>query len=82
MGVGFAIPINLVRNIADQLVNDGEVTRGYLGIVIQNLTPMLAESFNIDQKKGVLIDQVEKSSPAAQAGLKQGDVIISYDGNR
>ena len=51
MGVGFAIPINLVRNIADQLVNDGEVTRGYLGIVIQNLTPMLAESFNFDQKK-------------------------------
>lgn len=80
MGVGFAIPINLAREIANQLIEKGEVTRGYLGIVIQPLTPDLARSFNIEDGKGILISQVSEGSAAEKAGLKQGDVIIAYRG--
>ena len=80
MGVGFAIPINLASAIANQLIEHGEVTRGYLGIVIQPLTPDLAESFGMEQSKGILVAQVSEDSPAAQAGLRQGDVIVAYQG--
>lgn len=80
MGVGFAIPVNLAKNIADQLIDSGEVTRGYLGIVIQNMTPELAESFDIDEQKGILVAQVSEDSPAERAGLKVGDLIVSYQG--
>ena len=80
MGIGFAIPINLAGAIAEQLIANGEVTRGYLGIVIQPLTPDLAESFNIDQNQGILVAQVSDNSPAAEAGLRQGDVIVGYRG--
>lgn len=81
MGVGFAIPINLAKAIANQLIEQGEVTRGFLGIVIQPLTPDLAESFGMDQSQGILIAQVSEDSPAANAGLRQGDVIVGYRGN-
>ncbi|KHE94109.1 MAG: DegQ family serine endoprotease [Candidatus Scalindua rubra] len=80
MGVGFAIPINLARDIANQLIDTGEVTRGYLGIMIQPLTADLAKSFGADQGKGILISQVTDDSPAEKAGLKQGDVIVAYRG--
>ena len=81
MGVGFAIPINLGKTIADQLIEKGEVTRGYLGIVIQPLTTELAESFGIESgHQGILIAQVTKNSPADKAGLRQGDVIVAYRG--
>ncbi len=80
MGVGFAIPINMVKSIANQLIDDGEVTRGYLGIVIQSLTPELADSFGLPQNTGILIAQVGEDSPAAQAGLRQGDVIVAFQG--
>lgn len=80
MGVGFAIPVDLAISIADQLMDSGEVTRGYLGIVIQDLTPDLARSFDLDQNQGILVAQVTEDSPAAEAGLKQGDVIIAYKG--
>lgn len=80
MGVGFAIPINLANTIAKQLIDKGEVTRGYLGIVIQPLTSELAESFGVDQGKGILVAQVSEGSPAEQAGLQQGDIILAYDG--
>ncbi len=80
MGVGFAIPINLARTIADQLIETGEVTRGYLGILIQQLTPELAESFGVEPGQGIVVAQVTSDSPAAAAGLRQGDVIIAYDG--
>ncbi len=82
MGVGFAIPVNLAKNIADQLIDSGEVTRGYLGIVIQNMTPELAESFDIDEKKGILVAQVSEDSPAEKAGLKVGDLIVRYQGEK
>jgi len=80
MGVGFAIPINLASAIANQLIEHGEVTRGYLGIVIQPLTPDLAESFGMEQHQGILVAQVSEDSPAAEAGLRQGDVIVAYQG--
>jgi len=80
MGVGFAIPIDLAREIANQLIDSGEVTRGFLGIVIQQLTPELAESFDIEQRQGILISQVSDDSPAAKAGLQPGDVIVAFRG--
>ncbi len=78
MGVGFAIPSNLIKAIADQLIAQGEVTRGYLGIVIQQLTPDLAESFGIKEKQGILVADVAADSPAEKAGLSQGDVIVGF----
>ncbi|AEJ00089.1 protease Do [Nitrosomonas sp. Is79A3] len=80
MGIGFAIPINLVERIANQLIEKGEVVRGYLGIMIQPLTADLAKSFDLKNDKGILIAQVTKNSPAEKAGLKAGDVIVSYQG--
>jgi len=80
MGIGFAIPINLVERIAHQLIEKGEVVRGYLGIMIQPLTPDLAKSFDLKDDKGILVAQVTKNSPADKAGLKAGDVIVSYQG--
>jgi serine protease Do len=81
MGVGFAIPSNLIAAIANQLIEQGEVTRGFLRIVIQQITPDLAESFDIDAGKGILVAQVGENSPAEKAGLRQGDVILSFRRN-
>ncbi len=80
MGIGFAIPVNMVKNIRDQLVEQGSVTRGYLGVMIQNLTQELAESFGLETTQGILVSQVTEDSPAAAAGLKQGDIVLEYDG--
>ena len=80
MGVGFAIPINMVKGVAQQLLEEGEVKRGYLGIVIQTLTPELAESLELEGEKGILVAQVSERSPAAKAGLRQGDLIIEFEG--
>ncbi len=80
MGIGFAIPINLAARIANQLIEKGEVVRGYLGIMIQPLTADLAKSFDLKSDKGILIAQVTKGSPADKAGLKAGDVIVNFQG--
>jgi serine protease Do len=72
-GVGFAIPINLVRNVADQIVRTGSVTRGFLGVAPQELTPDLAKQFG--SKRGVLVAEVTAGGPAEKAGLQAGDVI-------
>ncbi len=80
MGVGFAIPISLARSVAEQLINSGEVNRGYLGVVIQELTPELADTFDLENQHGALIAQVAEGSPADQAGLRTGDLIIAYQG--
>ncbi|SFI64230.1 DegQ family serine endoprotease [Nitrosomonas sp. Nm34] len=80
MGVGFAIPSNLAKAITTQLIEHGEVTRGYLGIVIQQLTSDLAESFGIEASQGILVAQVSKHSPAEKAGLQQGDIIERFQG--
>jgi len=80
MGIGFAIPINMIKTIRDQLIEHGSVIRGYLGVAIQNLTSELAQSFNLEGQKGALVAGVTKDSPAEKAGLKQGDVIIEFAG--
>lgn len=79
-GVGFAIPVNMVKYIVEQLREDGKVTRGFLGILIQDLTPELAKSFGISEGHGIVVADVTKDSPAERAGLKRGDVIVAYDG--
>ena len=79
-GIGFAIPINLAKLIADQLIEHGKVTRGRLGVSIQPLTPELAESFGLEKVTGALVNQVLSDSPAQKAGLKRGDVLLSFDG--
>ncbi|MCG6917949.1 MAG: DegQ family serine endoprotease [Deltaproteobacteria bacterium] len=79
-GIGFAIPSNMAVHIVDTLIAHGKVERGWLGVSIQDLTPELAKSFDLDSTKGTLIAQVMKGGPAEKAGLKRGDVVISYDG--
>lgn len=80
MGIGFAIPINLANTITKQLMAYGKVTRGHLGISIQELSPKLAKSFDLEKNEGILVAQVMDDSPAADAGIKQGDIIISFRG--
>jgi len=79
-GIGFAIPINMAQRVVRQLVKSGKVTRGYLGVVIQDLTPSLAEQFKITGTKGAVVNQVTKDAPADKAGLKIGDVITRLNG--
>jgi serine protease Do len=79
-GVGFAIPSDLAQSVYGQLAKTGKVTRGWLGVDVQEITPELAKSFNLREKKGVLISQVEPGSPAAKAGIKSGDILLEYDG--
>lgn len=79
-GIGFAIPINLAQGIVDQLKDHGSVTRGWLGVGIQDLTPDLADYYGLKDKKGVLVSQVFKGDPAEEAGIKPNDIIVSVDG--
>src|SRR6202030_1868553 len=80
VGIGFAIPSDVVRHIVDQLREHGRVARGWLGVQMQEVTPALAKAVGLGREKGVLVDVVEKDSPAARAELKQGDVILAFDG--
>ena len=79
-GVGLAVPANLVSQVAQSLVQSGKVVRGYLGVSVQDISPALAESFNLKSRDGALVAQVEPNSPAARAGLKEGDVIAGVNG--
>jgi Do/DeqQ family serine protease len=79
-GIGFAIPINLAKLVADQLISRGEVTRGWLGVSIQPLDADLAESFGLDRVTGALVTRVLPGTPAEKAGLQRGDVLLSFDG--
>ncbi|MGA7802857.1 MAG: DegQ family serine endoprotease [Gammaproteobacteria bacterium] len=78
-GLSFAIPINVAMNVANQLKAHGHVTRGWLGVLIQPVTQKLAEAFGMQQPAGALVAQVEPDSPAHKAGLKAGDIIVSFD---
>jgi serine protease Do len=78
-GIGFAIPINLAKGIIEQLKEKGEVTRGWLGVGIQDLTPELADYYGLKEEKGVLVTQVFEGDPADNAGIKVNDVILSVD---
>ncbi len=79
-GIGFAIPVNLARNVAESLVDRGKVIRGYLGVVPQEITRALAEAKNLDDMRGVIIASVEGGTPADDAGLEPGDVILRFAG--
>ena len=80
IGIGFASPINMAKKIVKQLKEKGKVTRGWLGVIVQEVTPDLAKSFGLKEGKGALVADVEKGAPADVAGIKQGDVIVSFDG--
>jgi Do/DeqQ family serine protease len=80
VGIGFAIPIDMVKNIADQLVASGRVLRGELGVAIQDLTPSLAQAMGVSPQNGVVVAQVLPSSAAAAAGVQQGDIITKLNG--
>ena len=79
-GIGFAIPINMAKEIVPQLQEKGHVTRGWLGVSIQEVTPELAKSFSLKEKKGALVAQVISGSPAEKAGIEPGDVLVEFDG--
>jgi serine protease Do len=82
-GVGFAVPVNMARFVMDRLISSGKVVRGYLGINIQPLTPELAKEFNLpDESSGVLVGGVSGNSSAAKAGLRDGDVILEFNGKK
>ncbi len=80
VGIGFAIPINMAKSIMAQLIQHGEVRRGRLGVGAQDLTPELAQSFNLGQQQGAIITMVNPDSPADRAGLKVGDVVTAING--
>jgi len=81
-GIGFAVPISLARSIIEQLKNDGEVTRGWLGVAIQNLSEELAEYYKIKNKEGVLVMEVFEGDPADTAGIKPKDIILKVNGKK
>jgi serine protease Do len=80
IGLGFAIPSNMAKHVMDQLIATGTVRRAKLGVTVQGITPDLATSLGLSSTRGALVSGVEESSPAAKAGLRQGDVITSYNG--
>jgi serine protease Do len=80
IGIGFAIPIDLAKSIVAQLKDKGKVTRGWLGVAIQSVTPELAKSFGLKEPMGALVAEVTKDGPAEQAGLERGDVITAFNG--
>ena len=79
-GIGFAIPVNLAKGVVNQLRDNGKVTRGWMGVSIQPVTPELAKSFGLDAEKGALVADVTKESPADKAGIRNGDIILEFNG--
>jgi len=80
IGIGFAIPVNMAQYIMTSLIDTGAVSRGYLGVVIGNMDPDLAESFGLDTTRGALIRQVEEGGAADEAGIRHGDIVLKVDG--
>jgi serine protease Do len=81
-GIGFAIPVNLARSVLERLIADGKIVRGYLGVSLQPLTLELAESFKLSDSTGALVNGVQSDTPAAKAGMEDGDVIIEFNGKK
>jgi serine protease Do len=81
IGIGFAIPVNLAKELVPQLRDKGKVTRGWLGVLIQKVTPEIAESLGLEHARGALVADVVSDGPAAGAGVKVGDVIVEFDGH-
>jgi serine protease Do len=81
-GIGFAIPINMTKNVVSQLRNGGKVVRGWIGVYVQRVTPDIAESLDLDDDNGALVADVTAGGPAEKAGVKRGDIIIELHGNK
>jgi serine protease Do len=81
-GIGFTVPSNMVRIVMDQLIKQGKVTRGWLGITIQELTPEIAQKFGLKQSEGALVSDIAKGSPAHRAGIMRGDIILEFNGKK
>jgi len=81
-GIGFAIPINMTKNVVSQLRNGGKVVRGWIGVYVQRVTPEIAESLDLDDDNGALVADVTAGGPADKAGVKRGDIIIEVNGNK
>jgi serine protease DegQ len=79
LGIGFAIPVSTAKKIMEQIIQSGSVTRGWIGVAVQELTPELAESFKLGKVQGVLISEVMRGGPADQAGIKAGDILTAVD---
>ncbi len=77
LGIGFAIPVSTAKKIMEQIIQSGSVTRGWIGVAVQDMTPELAESFKLKDTQGVLISEVVRGSPADKAGIKPGDILVS-----
>jgi serine protease Do len=82
IGIGFAIPVDLAKNLVPELETKGTVTRGWLGVSVQPVTPDLARSFGLNKEEGALVGDVVAQGPADKAGIKRGDVIVNYDGKK
>jgi S1-C subfamily serine protease len=79
-GIGFAVPVNLARNVMDQIVDHGKVERAYLGVNVQEVTPAIAKAMGLSSPEGALVSDVSPNSPAQKAGLQSGDVILAVNG--
>jgi len=79
MGIGYAIPVSIARQVMEQIVQKGSVTRGWIGVGVQDVTPELAQSFNLSASRGVLITQVERGSPADKGGIRPGDILLTVN---
>ncbi|MBI2297146.1 MAG: Do family serine endopeptidase [Betaproteobacteria bacterium] len=82
MGIGYAIPVSIARQVMEQIIQQGSVTRGWIGVGVQDVTRELADTFKLPRAGGVLISQVERASPAEKAGVKLGDVLLAVNGQR
>ena len=82
MGIGFAIPTNLAKKVTSDIIEKGKVIRGWLGVYIQDITPEIAKAMKLKVAKGVIVSKVQKDSPAEKAGLKEEDVILSFNGQK
>jgi serine protease Do len=79
-GIGFAVPVAVARNVMGQILKDGKVTRAYLGVMAQEVTPSIARAFHLSEVRGALVGDVSPNSPASRAGLQKGDVILEING--
>jgi serine protease Do len=82
LGIGFAVPSNMVRDVMDQLLRTGKVSRGFMGVLLQDITPEIAEAMKLGKTKGALVGDVAPDTPASLAGIQPGDVIVAADGKR
>lgn len=81
LGIGFAIPVSTAKKVMEQIIQNGSVTRGWIGVAVQDMTPELAESFKLNDTQGVLISEIVRGSPADKAGIKPGDILIGIGDN-